>query len=128
MIGAEPHLIAPVEFGPGRLCGPTESRVLLGEPPADGHGILLEGSAPWFLRGEAPALEVAAHRPDGNDEATPLLEEVLDRLPGPEGEGQAELIGTATHDEPDDQGSLVRGQARDRGASPALGLQGLRPA
>ena len=48
MIGPEPHLIAPVEIGPGLFGGPAESRVRLGQPPADGYGILLEGPGRGF--------------------------------------------------------------------------------
>src|SRR5574337_876541 len=103
VIGAEPHLIAPVDFGPGRLRGPTESRVFLGKPPADGHGILLEGSAPWFLGGEAPPLQIPSHRPDRELALALRGDELLDGLPGPQGEGEPELIGAAAHDESDDE-------------------------
>jgi len=126
VVGAKPHLIAPVDQGPGLLRGPAEGRVLLGQPPAHRRRVLLEGPAPGRLRREAPALEVPADGPDRDVQPDLLGQELLDGLSGPEGEGQAELVGTAAHDQPDDQRRLMRRQAWSRGPATPLRLE--RPA
>ena len=69
MVRAEPHLIPPVDLGPGLLGRLADGRVLLRQPPADRHGILLEGPPPGFLRREAPAFQVAADGPDRDVQA-----------------------------------------------------------
>jgi hypothetical protein len=96
----------------------ADGRVLLGQPPADRRRIPLEGPAARLLRGEPPALQVAADGPDRDIQAAALGEEPLDGLPGPEGEGQAELIRAAAEDQPDDQGRFVRGQPGLGGGRP----------
>jgi len=115
-----------VDQGPGLLRGPAEGRVLLGQPPAHRRRVLLEGPAPGRLRREAPALEVPADGPDRDVQPDLLGQELLDGLSGPEGEGQAELVGTAAHDQPDDQRRLMRRQAWSRGPATPLRLE--RPA
>jgi hypothetical protein len=107
-----------VDLSPGGLGRLADGRVLLRQPPADRHGILLEGPPPGFLGREAPAFQVAADGPNRHLEPTPVHEELLDCLPGPEGEGQAELVGAAAQDEPDDQRGLVGGEARRPAAGP----------
>ncbi len=123
VIGAQPHLIPPVDRGSALFRQAPDGGVLRGKPPADRRGVLLEGPAAGLLGREAPPLQVPADRPDRELEATLLPDELLHRLAGPEGEGQAQLVGTAAHDQADDQGGLVGGQPGARRPAPAFRRQ-----
>jgi hypothetical protein len=128
VIGAEPHLVAPVDRGARRFGGRLDGRVLFHQPAPDRRRVLFEPPAERLLRCEPPALQVPADRPDRDGQAEPLRQELLHRLPGPEREGEPELVRAALGDEPDGQGRLVRGQLRAGRPARPLRLQGRRPA
>ena len=70
-------------------------------------GVLLVGPAGRFLRGQAPAPQVAAHRPDRESQAEALLNQGGHRLTGPQERGEAKLVWTVAFDKGHDGRLLV---------------------
>ena len=84
--------------------------VLLAEPALDRRRILLEGAAQELLGREPPAAQVAADGHEREPDREAALDQVPDRLPRPQKEGQPELmIGVALSDRLRDL-CLLRGQ------------------
>ena len=112
MIAARPELVAPVNLGVFGLGLLRDRRVRVLLPVRHRRRVALVGPPQRLLRCEAPAFQIAAHRPHRNLQARPLRDQVADRFARPEREGQLELIGRAIGDLLHDGCGLVRGQTR----------------
>src|SRR4030042_2248977 len=92
MIGAQPHLIAPIYqalFHPGLL---LNRRITFLQPLLDRLRALLIGPPNWLLRRETPTSQIPAHRPDREPHAKSLLNQPRYRLSSPQIKREFQLV------------------------------------
>src|SRR5918992_1809925 len=87
-----PHLIAPVDLRPFLLGLFLDLRVLLQKPAPYRSWVLFISTAGWLLGSKAPPLEVSPHRPLGERQAQPPLDQFPYCLSSPEKKGQPQLV------------------------------------
>lgn len=118
MVRAHPRLVAPVDLGPFSTSQRPDGGVLSPQPAPHRGRVLLVGPALGLLRREAPAGQVAAHRPDREAHAALPSDEVSHGLARPEDKGQLELVGTAIRNQADHRSRLVGLQIEDPRPAP----------
>ncbi len=110
MIAAQPHLVAPMDFGLF-LQGLLANRGILRlEPMLNFLGILLPRLAHRFLRRQAPVAQPLTHADQRDAHAKETLHQGGDSLAGPQDKRQAQLVGGAAGDLRQEQADLVRAQ------------------
>ena len=134
IIGAQPGLVRPVDFGTLKPGSVFDGGVLLIKPALDRCGLLLVGAPDGLLRGEAPAAQVQAHSLRGQAHAAALLDQPQHRLARPQGKVHLELIRSAVDDQAADVMLLVlaqRAQHTDRTpcgpVEQGFGAAGIKP-
>lgn len=123
VIGTHAHLVAPVDLRlfPAGLA--AYRRVVFFQPLADRLRVLFVGAAKRLLRGKAPVLQVAADRPDRNQDAVTIFDQPANRIAGPQGKGQFQLVGAAVGNQTNHCGGLMPHQTRAMFGAAFVGLQ-----
>jgi len=99
MVGPHPHLVAPVDFGPLRLCLTPNRRVGLRQSARHGRRVPLVRPPDGLLRREPPTPQIPPHRPDGYVDIKAFRNQVSHRFARPQHERQLELLGTTIGDQ-----------------------------
>ena len=94
MVGPHPGFVRPKNLRPRAPRQVPDGRILLAQPAAHLPGIPFEGLPGGLLCGEAPAFQVAPHRPHRHANATTSSDELSYRLSCPQVERQFQLVRT----------------------------------
>ena len=123
IVGPKPHLIAPVNFAAHAERVSAERGIVELQPTTHRNRIPFVGPGHRLLRGQAPLLEIAAHRPHRQLHPEVSAQQEPNGFPGPEGKGQPQLVRTTADDQPDNPGGGGGGHLRARGSAAPLGPQ-----
>src|SRR5271167_1767065 len=124
MIRTQPHLVQPMNLRPILSCPGSNRGIFFLQPSPHRHRILFIRSSHRLLRGQSPSPQVPPHRPHRNLQTEAPRQQLLHRLSSPQGEGQAQLVGTPTDDQPHRASCLLRSQARNWRSPATSRLQG----
>ena len=113
IVRPKPHRIAPVNFAAHAERVSAERGIVELQPTAHRDRIPFVGPGHRLLRGQAPLLEIAAHRPHRQLHPEVSAQQEPDGFPGPEGKGQPQLVRTTADDQPDNPGGGGGGHLRD---------------
>src|SRR5437899_13044975 len=127
MVGAQPHLVAPVNLGLFSLGLRPDGRVFLLQPSPHGGRVLFVGAPHRLLWRQTPGPQIAPHRPDRHVHAEPSGQQLLHRFPRPQRERQTQLVRAPAQNQPHGGGCLRRSQARAGRPSATPGLQPRTP-
>lgn len=127
VIRTHPSLVAPEN----RCFLPTsqgaDGGVFPFQPAAHRSRILFVGVPQRFLRGKAPAGQIAAYSPDRQPNAKTPLNQILDSFARPEHKGKLELVGAVIGNQTHYRSRLVRLQVQNTRPAARLGAQSRKP-
>ena len=114
MVGTQSHLVQPMNL---RLIPPRQPPnrgVFFLQPFPHGSRVLFVSSPHRFLRSQTPGPQITSHRPHRDFQIEFSGQQRLHRFSGPQGKGQAQLIGASAHNITHCRGCLMRRQPRNR--------------
>jgi len=113
MVGTQSHLVQPMNLRLILSCQLSNRGVFFLQPLPYGSRILFVGPSDRLLRSQTPGSQITSHCPHRDFQIEFSGQQRLHRFSGPQGEGQAQLIGTPTHNVAHRRGCLMRCQSRN---------------